>query len=64
MIEVAKGSITGRYEAVQDKTGAARLEADVFTGAFNWRTSNPANNLKPSSRPTPPAPALDSTSFQ
>lgn len=35
-----KGSVTARYEMAEDVTGAAKLEADVFTFALNWRTSD------------------------
>jgi hypothetical protein len=35
-----KGSVTVRYEMAEDETGPAMLEADVFTFAFNWRTSD------------------------
>jgi hypothetical protein len=35
-----RGSFTVRYEDANDSTGAAKLEAEVWTLAFNWRTSD------------------------
>jgi hypothetical protein len=35
-----RGNFTIRYEDAHDSTGAARLEAEVWTLAFNWRTSD------------------------
>lgn len=35
-----KGALTARYEMAEDETSPAKLEADVFTFAFNWRTSD------------------------
>ena len=35
-----KGSVTARYESVSDKTGLARLDADIWTLGLNWRTSD------------------------
>ena len=35
-----KGALTARYEMAEDETGPANMEADVFTFAFNWRTSD------------------------
>lgn len=35
-----RGSLTARYETAADKTGLARLEADIWTLGFNWRTSD------------------------
>jgi hypothetical protein len=35
-----RGSLTARYENAEDKTGAARIEADVWTFAFNYKTSD------------------------
>ncbi|MBI4860845.1 MAG: hypothetical protein HY815_11385 [Candidatus Riflebacteria bacterium] len=35
-----RGNVTVRYEAAEDKTGLAKLEADVWTFGFNWKTSD------------------------
>jgi hypothetical protein len=35
-----RGSATIRYEDAEDRTGAAKIEAEVWTLAFNWRTSD------------------------
>jgi len=35
-----RGSLTARYESASDETGLAKLEADIWTLGFNWRTSD------------------------
>jgi len=35
-----RGSVTARYEYAEDETGLAKLQADVFTLALNWRASD------------------------
>jgi hypothetical protein len=35
-----RGSVTARYESAEDKTGLAKLEADVWTLGFNYKTSD------------------------
>jgi hypothetical protein len=35
-----RGSVTVRYEDAEDRTGLARIQAEVWTLAFNWRTSD------------------------
>ena len=35
-----RGSFTGRYENIEERTGLAEINADIWTAAFNWRTSD------------------------
>ena len=35
-----RGTFTLRYEDAHDRTGVAELDAEVWTFAFNWRTSD------------------------
>lgn len=35
-----RGSMTARFETASDETGAAELQANIWTLGFNWRTSD------------------------